>query len=171
VSRIALELAAAQVSRIDRRAQAKPDRKRQVLPPDPVEPQTGRKPIRNGLVRREWVVAVVLALMAFAACADAADEKPVEGQYLQNRRCKGDRSDPAGLKVTIAANEITYAGGVCSIDSRRNEASRIIYAVTCKFRSGAVMGAEIAFTPLDGGVLHMVQQDGTFEADLFKCPK
>jgi hypothetical protein len=33
------------------------------------------------------------------------------------------------------------------------------------------MGADIAFTPLDGGVLHMVQQDGTFEADLFRCPK
>ena len=114
---------------------------------------------------------VLLALTMFAACANAADETPIEGQYLQNRRCKGDRSDPANLKVTINANEITHSGGICAIDSRRNEGSKIIYAVTCKFRSGAVMGADIAFTPRDGGSLHMVQQDGTFEADLYKCPK
>ena len=122
-------------------------------------------------MRSKRIAAVALALMTFAACANAADETPIEGQYLQNRRCKGDRSDPAGLKVTIAANEITYSGGVCSIDSRRNEGGSVIYAVTCKFRSGAVMGAEIAFSPLDGGLLHMAQQDGTFEADLHKCPK
>ena len=114
---------------------------------------------------------VLLALAMFAAGANAADETPIEGQYLQNRRCKGDRSDPAGLKVTIAANEITYAGGICSIDSRRNEASKTIYAVTCKFRSGAVMGADIELTPREGGSLHMVQQDGTFETDLYRCPK
>jgi hypothetical protein len=127
--------------------------------------------MRNGSVRIDRIAAVLLVLATFATCASASDEIPVEGQYLQNRLCKGNRSDPAGLKVTIDANEITYSGGVCSIDSRRNEGSKIIYAVTCKFRSGAVMGADIAFTPRDDGSLHMVQQDGTFEADLYKCPK
>ena len=113
----------------------------------------------------------LLALAMFSGCAHAADETPIEGQYLQNRRCKGDRSDPAGLKVTIAANEIAYAGGICSIDSRRLEGSKIIYAVTCKFRSGAVMGAGIELTPRENGSLHMMQQDGTFETDLYRCPK
>jgi len=117
------------------------------------------------------IATVVLALTMFAPCARAADETPIEGQYLQNRRCKGDRSDPAQLKVTIAEHEITYSGGICAIDSRRNEGSRIVYAVTCKFRSGTVMGADIAFTPGGGGSLHMVQLDGTFETDLHKCPK
>lgn len=121
-------------------------------------------------MRIDRIAAVVLALATFAACASAADEIQIEGQYLQNRRCKGDRSDPAGLKVTIAPNQITYSAGVCSIDSRRNDGNRVIFAVTCKFRSGAVMGADIVFTPLDDGTLHMVQQDGTFEADLYKCP-
>ena len=94
----------------------------------------------------------------------------IEGQYLQNRRCKGDRTDPAGMKVTIAPQEITYSGGVCSIDSRRDEERKVTFSVTCKFRSGAVSGADIAFEPREGGGLHMTQQGGTFEADLYKCP-
>lgn len=123
-------------------------------------------------------VVRILARMAVAACAltalaasvHAADEMRIEGQYLQNRRCKGDRTDPAGMKVTIAPREITYSGGVCSIDSRRDEERKVVMSVTCKFRSGAVMGADIAFAALDDGTLHMVQQDGTFEANLYRCP-
>ena len=109
--------------------------------------------------------------MTFASNATAADEIRIEGQYLQNRRCKGDRTDPAGMKVTIAPREITYSGGVCTIDSRRDEECKITLSVTCKFRSGAVSGADIAFEPREGGALHMTQQDGTFEADLYKCPE
>jgi len=117
------------------------------------------------------VAAAALASMTFASNATAADEIRIEGQYLQNRRCKGDRTDPAGMKVTIAPREITYSGGVCSIDSRRDEERKITLSVTCKFRSGAVSGADIAFEPREGGALHMTQQDGTFEADLYKCPE
>ena len=116
------------------------------------------------------LAAGLLAPLTLASLANAAEETRIEGQYLQNRRCKGDRSDPAHLKVTIAAQEITYSGGICSIDSRRDEDRKVVISVTCRFRSGAVSGADIAFTPLDGGGLHMTQQDGTFEADLFKCP-
>jgi hypothetical protein len=114
--------------------------------------------------------AAVLALTSLAADTNAADQTQIDGQYLQNRRCKGDRSDPAHLKVTIAAQEITYSGGNCSIDSRRDEDRKVVISVTCRFRSGAVSSADIAFEPRDGGGLHMTQQDGTFEADLFKCP-
>ena len=117
------------------------------------------------------VRVIALSVAAAAGSANASDELPIEGQYLQNRRCKGDRTDPAGLKVTIAPHQITYSGGVCSIDSRRNEGSKILLAVTCKFRSGAVMGADIALVRLDDDAMHMAQQDGSFEADLYKCPK
>jgi len=124
-------------------------------------------------MRGTWVnlrlVPAVLALAVSASEANAGEEMRIEGQYLQNRLCKGDRSDPAGMKVIIAPNEITYSGGICTIDSRQDETSRVVIAVTCKFKSGAVAGADIAFTSRDGG-LHMVQQDGTFEADLYKCP-
>jgi hypothetical protein len=116
-------------------------------------------------------LAASLALISFASTANAAEEVQIEGQYLQNRHCKGDRTDPAGMKVTIAPREITYSGGVCSIDSRRDEERKVTLTVTCKFRSGAVSGADIAFEPREGGSLHMTQQDGTFEADLYKCPK
>lgn len=115
------------------------------------------------------IAFVVLAMAALVNSTVARAEVSIEGHYLQNRRCKGDRTDPPALRVTIASNEITYAGGVCSIDSRRSEGDKVIFGVTCRFRSGAVMGADIAFTPLGDGSLHMVQQDGTFEADLHKC--
>jgi hypothetical protein len=125
-------------------------------------------------MRNIWVIcrlaAASLALMTFASAADAAEEMRIEGQYLQNRRCKGDRTDPPGMKVTIAPYEITYSGGVCSIDSRRDEEHKVTLSVTCRFRSGAVSGADIAFEPREGGGLHMTQQDGTFETDLYKCP-
>ena len=116
------------------------------------------------------MAAGLLALLNVPFFANAAEEMRIEGQYLQNRRCKGDRTDPAGMKVTIAPHEIIYSGGVCSIDSRRDEERKVTLSVTCKFRSGAVSGADIAFEPHEGGGLHMTQQDGTFEADLYKCP-
>jgi hypothetical protein len=128
--------------------------------------------MRNGsLVRNNQLAIAGLALAALVGCANAADDVPIEGQYLQNRRCKGDRTDPAGLKVTIAPQEIAYSGGICSIDSRREDGPKVVYSVTCKFRSGAVMGADIAFVQLDDNVLHMTQLDGSFEADLYRCPK
>ena len=125
-----------------------------------------RRGIRVGL----HLAAGLLAPLTLAALANAAEEMRIEGQYLQSRRCKGDRSDPAHLKVTIAAQEITYSGGICSIDSRRDEDRKVVISVTCRFRSGATSGADIAFEPREGGTLHMTQQDGSFEADLFKCP-
>ena len=115
-------------------------------------------------------VTAFFALTTLAGSASVADEIPIEGRYLQNRVCRGDQRDPAGLKVTITAQEISYSGGVCSIDSRRDEERKVIIAVTCRFKSGAVRGAEIAFTPLNDGSFHMTQQDGTFEADLHRCP-
>lgn len=128
-----------------------------------------RPPMRNIRISLR-LAAASLALMTFASAADAAEEMRIEGQYLQNRRCKGDRTDPAGMKVTIAPLEITYSGGVCSIDSRRDEERKVTLSVTCRFRSGAVSGADIVFEPREGGGLHMTQQDSTFETDLYKCP-
>ena len=120
----------------------------------------------------KWPCAstALLALATLAASARAADQISIEGRYLQNRVCRGDPRDPPGLKVTITAQEISYSGGICSIDSRRDEERKAIIAVTCRFKSGAVRGAEIAFEPLNDSSLHMTQQDGTFESNLYRCP-
>jgi hypothetical protein len=123
------------------------------------------------IVMIKRIATVSLVLATFVSCANASDEIPIEGQYLKNRPCKGDRSDPAALKVTISSNEIVHSGGTCSIDSRRNEGARSIFVVTCKFRSGATMGSEIEFTRRDTNSLHVLQQDASFEADLYKCPR
>ncbi len=116
-------------------------------------------------------IATIAIAFAISSTSVMASEEPLEGQYLQNRPCTGTRTDPEGLKVTITSQEIVYSGGVCSIDSRRNEGDKTAFAVTCKFRSGAVMGANIALMRRDANSLQMEQQDGTFRAVLHRCPK
>lgn len=134
--------------------------------------------VAHGRVRRSnafpsrvaaFGAAASLIWMMFAAPAANADEI-IEGQYRQNGPCRGDSSDPANLKVIITPKQISYSGGVCSIDSRRMDGQAVILQVVCKFRSGRSLGAEISLTPRQKNILHMSQQDGGFEADLYKCP-
>lgn len=117
------------------------------------------------------VFILALAWAVASTCVSASDEVPIEGQYLQNRPCTGTRTDPEGLKVTITSQQIMHSGGVCSIESRRNEGDKTILAVSCKFRSGAVMGANIELARRDANSLQMDQQDGSFRAVLHRCPK
>lgn len=114
------------------------------------------------------VVAATTAVVLGGSAAWAGDA--FEGRYLQNRPCRGDSTDPANLRVTITPQQITYAGGTCAIKSRRSEGSRIVFGVSCRFRSGNTMGSDIAFTPQRGGAWHMTQGDGDFEADIYRCP-
>ncbi|MBA9064755.1 hypothetical protein GGQ91_004161 [Methylobacterium fujisawaense] len=118
---------------------------------------------------RAWCVAGAAAAMVLVG-ARACAEDAFEGRYLQNRPCRGDRTDPPSLRVTITPQQITYAGGTCAIKTRRGEGSRLIFGVACRFRSGITMGSDIVFTRQRGGVWHMIQGDGDFEADIYRCP-
>lgn len=120
-------------------------------------------------MRRWCCVAVATAAVVLGGSAARAGDA-IEGRYLQNRPCRGDSTDPTNLRVTITPQQITYAGGTCAIKTRRSEASRIIFGVSCRFRTGNTMGSDIMFTPQRGGVWHMTQGDGDFEADIYKCP-
>ncbi len=105
------------------------------------------------------------------SCALAADETPIEGTYTQDQPCAGDGTDPDFLIVKITPKDISYASGVCAIDSRKREGNTVGVKVTCKFLSGSVMGSDISFTIRDGGqTLDMKQLDGTYQAVLHKCP-
>jgi hypothetical protein len=118
------------------------------------------------LVGRKGAVALGLALLFTCALAD---DLPIEGTYTQDQPCKGDGSDSEALIVKITPREITHGGGTCSIDGTRREQSKLVLRVTCKFGSGSLLGAEISFTPRADKTLHMIQQDGSYEAVLYKC--
>jgi hypothetical protein len=100
----------------------------------------------------------------------AGDSFVFEGTYLQNKPCQGDGSDAMLLRVTITPQEITYAGGVCAIDDKRQDGNKLSLHVTCKFKSGVVVSDNISFTAQDDRTLSMAQQDGSYTAVLNRCP-
>jgi hypothetical protein len=117
---------------------------------------------------RVCVLAAGLAMMLGPALAGGSFV--FEGTYLQNKPCEGDGSDAMLLRVTITAQEITYAGGVCSIDDKRQDGDRLWMRVTCKFTSGVVVSDNISFTVKDDKTLSMAQQDGIYTSVLNRCP-
>jgi hypothetical protein len=103
-------------------------------------------------------------------CAVAEGDFPIEGIYTQNEMCKGDGSQQQFLRVKVTAQDVSYSGGVCSIDSKQQNGDSLAMRVTCKFSSGAVMGSAITFTKKDNNTFDMAQNEGTYKAVLHRCP-
>ncbi len=97
------------------------------------------------------------------------DVIPFEGIYLQNRACNGDKNDPDALRVKIGAKEISYAGGLCSIDDKQQTGNKLSVRLTCKFNSGGVVSAHIGFTIKNDKIIDLVQLDGSYTAVLHRC--
>ena len=89
---------------------------------------------------------------------------------MQNKVCHGDGRDLEPMKVKIATQEISYAGGVCSIDDKRQDGNTLSVRVTCKFKSGSVLSDTIMFTAKDDKSLAMAQKSGSYTATLNRCP-
>jgi hypothetical protein len=117
--------------------------------------------------RRTFAVGAVLAMTL--SCA-VADDFPIEGIYTQNEVCRGDGSQQPFLRVTVTAQDVSYSGGVCSIDSRQQDGDHLAMRVTCKFSSGAVMASAVTFTKKDNNTFDMAQNEGTYKAVLHRCP-
>ena len=115
-------------------------------------------------------LALGAGLMMTLTTALAEDKLAIEGNYLQNQPCRGNGSDPEYLRVKITPQEITYAGGVCSIDEKQQDGKKFSIRVTCKFKSGTVVSDNIAFTVRNEETLDMVQKDGSYTAVLNRCP-
>lgn len=115
------------------------------------------------------MVAVLFAHLV--GVSHAAGNLNLEGVYTENKPCDAKRANTKVPRVVIRPSEILHAGGICSIDSRRQEQKDLVMQVTCKFRSGAVMVAEIAFWRRDDATLGMEQRDGNYKAVLYKCLK
>jgi hypothetical protein len=117
---------------------------------------------------RACLLGAGLTMMLGSALA--GDSFVFEGTYLQNKPCQGDGSDAMLLRVTITPREITYAGGVCAIDDKRQDGNKLSLHVTCKFKSGVIVSDNISFTVQDDRTLSMAQQDGSYTAVLNRCP-
>ena len=122
------------------------------------------------LVGMKWTLAVSTVLAMLFNSALAEGDFPIEGVYTQNEACRGDGSKQEFLRVKITSQDVSYAGGLCSIDTRQQDADKLTMKVTCKFKSGAVMSSAISFTKKDANTLDMAQQGGgTYKAVLHRC--
>jgi hypothetical protein len=115
-------------------------------------------------------VAGGAALAMLLNCAIAEGDFPIEGIYTQNELCRGDGSQQQFLRVKVTAQDVSYSGGVCSIDSKQQDGDHLAMRVTCKFSSGAVMASGVTFTKKDNDTFDMAQQEGTYKAVLHRCP-
>ena len=121
------------------------------------------------IVGRKWTFALGAGLATILGCAYAQGTFPLEGIFTQNEVCKGDGSQQQYLRVKITPQDVSYAGGVCTIDMKQLDGNVMAMRVTCKFTSGAVMASSISFTMKDNNTFDMAQQDGTYRAVLHRC--
>jgi hypothetical protein len=119
--------------------------------------------------KRTFAVAAGLAMVL--TCAFAEGDFPIEGTFTQNEMCRGDGSKQEFALVKVTAKDVSYSGGVCSIDSKQQDGDSLAMRVTCKFKaSGAVMASGVTFTKKDNNTFDMAQQEGTYRAVLHRCP-
>ena len=112
--------------------------------------------------------------MASGAPADSAalSQKSswLLGNFTQNAPCKGDGSDPAELKVRIAADQIESKSGVCNFLSVTPEPNRLKANMECHFPAGPLIG-DVTFTQKANGTIDVVDRDNNYTATLHRCPK
>lgn len=115
-----------------------------------------------------FALSAVLTTLLNSAWAEA--DFQIEGVYTQNEACRGDGSKQEFLRVKITSEDVSYSGGICSIDTKQQDPDKVSMKVTCKFKSGAVMSSTISFTKRDNNTLDMAQQQGgTYKAVLHRC--
>lgn len=125
---------------------------------------------RRSALRAGRIFVLAAGLGAGLNCALADGDFAIEGTFTQNEACKGDGSKQPFALVKVTPQDVTYSGGVCSIDSKQQEGDSLAMRVTCKFSSGAVMSSAVTFTKRDNNTFDMAQQEGTYKAVLHRCP-
>ena len=130
----------------------------------------GNKRIGETRIGSKLTFAAGAGLAMILSCAYAEGDFPIEGIYTQNELCRGDGSQQEFLRVKVTAQDVSYSGGICSIDSKQQDGDSLAMRVTCKFSSGAVMTSAVTFTKKDNNTFDMAQQEGTYKAVLHRCP-
>ena len=119
------------------------------------------------------VAARVLSIAAVAAVADPAqaqDDFPIVGTYIENQICKGDGSDNNVARVKITARNIDSAFGLCTILDRKRDGNTFAVHVECKGPGGIAMLGDVSFTLRDDNTIDFSDQDKTYKAVLHRCP-
>jgi hypothetical protein len=125
---------------------------------------------------RYVIIAATGGIFAFSsgAPADSAglSEKSswLLGNFTQNAPCKGDGSDPAELKVRIAADRIESKSGVCNFLAVTPEPNRLKANMECHFPAGPLIG-DVTFTQKANGTIDVVDRDNNYTAILYRCSK
>ena len=115
-----------------------------------------------------WAVGATLVMVW--NCALAEGDFPIEGIFTQNEVCRGDGSKQQFALVKVTPQDVSYSGGVCTIDSKQLSGNSLSMRLTCKFTSGAVLSSGVTFTKKDDNTFDMAQQEGTYRAVLHRCP-
>jgi hypothetical protein len=127
-------------------------------------------------VSRYVVIATTGGVLALTgvATADSAGLREKSswllGNFTQNAPCRGDGSDPAELKVRIAADEIESKSGICNFLSVTPEPNRLKANMECHFPAGPLIG-DLTFTQKANGTIDVVDRDNNYNAVLYRCPK
>ena len=114
----------------------------------------------SNIIDKKWTFSLSAVLVMLLNGAWAEGDFQIEGVYTQNEACRGDGSKQEFLRVKITPQDVSYSGGICSIDTRQQDADKLGMKVTCKFKSGAVMSSTISFTKKDNNTFDMTQQEG-----------
>ena len=124
----------------------------------------------SDIMGNKWTLVLAAGFAAIWNGAVAAGDYPIDGVFTQNEPCKGNGSGQQFQLVKITPKDVSYSGGICSIDNKEQDGEKLSMQVTCKFTSGAVMASAVAFTRRDDNTFDMAQQDGTYKAVLYRCP-
>ena len=111
--------------------------------------------------------AVSLAIVTGTAFAQ--DDSALVGNYTQNVPCKGDGSDPIGVRVKISPKEIVSNVGVCTILDLKQDGSTTNIHIECHFAAGPLMG-DVSFTPMPDHTVEFVDREGNYKSVLHRCP-
>jgi hypothetical protein len=116
-----------------------------------------------------WRIAGATAAM-IVCLAPGIDDFPIVGTYVQNRRCRGDGTDPASLLVTILVDEIRYRGGTCLLSDKRRDGDRILVRAACRFRSGSILSGDVTFRMRADRNVEMLDPERNHTTVLYRCP-
>jgi hypothetical protein len=107
-------------------------------------------------------------LVVTAGAADREGGFPLAGNYIQNRPCKGDGSDPAELQVKISSREIVSKVSSCSFQKVKQDGNTVEAQVECQFPAGPLVG-NVFFAVRPDGTISFFDRDQNYRTILYRC--
>jgi hypothetical protein len=115
----------------------------------------------------------ILAVAALGAASTALgdDDSALIGTYTENQPCKADETDATAARVKITPTQIDSVFGLCTILETKREGKTYSMHVECPGPGGSQMLGDISFTFREDHTIDFSDQDQTYKALLYKCPR